>query len=88
MPTLSPFTSPVALTYPDLEARLGALVKYLPQIREMGVTRLVIDGIEVDMRGMPQAATIETPTAPQMGRDPVTMGLPGGLRVPTLRDHR
>lgn len=77
----------MASTYPDLDARLGTIVKYLPQMREMGVSRLTIDGIEVEMRGMPQAQAAEPAPMLNVGRDPLTMGLPTGMKVPSLRDR-
>lgn len=61
-------------------------MKYLPQLREIGVAALKIDGIEVALRPQMLQEQPGVPPQPQ-GRDSMTMGLGNGLKVPTLRDR-
>lgn len=87
MQAQNPFINQGASTPPVLDTRLAILVKYLPQLREMGVLNIKIDGIEVNLR--PAQPQEQAPAAPQpvQGRDPMTMGLAGNLKIPTLRDR-
>lgn len=62
------------------------LLKHVPALRDQGVYSLKVDGIEVELRGLPQAET--SPAELPVGRDPVTFGLPPGTKMPSLKDRR
>lgn len=69
----------------DLEAKLCVVLKYADALREKGLTKLSICGIELELKAQP----IESPPPPQheqgASRDPVTYGLPAGTPLPRLR---
>jgi hypothetical protein len=70
-----------------MDEKLAILLKHLPALQAQGVYSIKIDGIEVHLRGMPQAETSPPQELPA-GRDPVTYGLPPGVKMPSLRDRR
>jgi len=70
-----------------MDEKLATLLKHLPAFQALGVSSLKVDGIEVHLRGMPQAETAPAEQQPQ-GRDPVMYGLPPGVKLPSLRDPR
>jgi hypothetical protein len=70
-----------------LDDKLAILLKHLPALRNEGVLRLKIDGIELELRPL---MVEEPPKAeePPAKRDPVTFGLPPGTKMPSLRERR
>ena len=71
----------------NLDDKLAILLKHLPALRNEGVLRLKIDGIELELRPL---MAEEPPKAeePPAKRDPVTFGLPPGTKMPSLRERR
>jgi hypothetical protein len=69
-----------------LDEKLSILLKHLPALRAEGVSCLKIDGIELLLRPVMPSEMASEP--PSVGRDPVTLGLPPGTKLPTLRERR
>lgn len=72
----------------SLSEKLDVIVKFIPILQGQGVTSIVIDGIAVHFRGMPQADTSPSQETPAPNERALTMGLPGSTRLPSLRDRR
>lgn len=69
-----------------MDERLAILLKHLPALRGEGVVRLEIDGIKLELK--PAVVELVATEQPKNKRDPVTLGLPPGVTLPTLGGRR